>query len=66
MKEELKIQLKDFKKQYSSYKEYLEETDWTEDYDIEDSYKTEASIIDNIMRDIRNFSKENESSLHLK
>lgn len=66
MKEELKIQLKDFQKQYSSYKEYLEETDWTEDYDIEDSYKTEASIIDNIIRDIRNFSKENESSLHLK
>lgn len=66
MQEELKIQLRDFKKQYTSYKEYLEDADWTVDYDIEDSYKTEADIINNIIRDIKNFSKENENSLHLK
>lgn len=66
MTEELKIQIQDFRKQYENYKLYIEETDWTEDYDIEASYKTESDIVSNMIKDIKKFIQENQNSLHLK
>lgn len=66
MTEELKIQIQDFTKQYKNYKNYLSEVDWGTEYDIAEAYATEQGIIDNILKDLRNFLKENETSLHYK
>lgn len=66
MNNELKIQLQDFKKQYKNYKKYISETDWNKELDIAGSYETESSIVENMMKDLKKFTKENETSLHLK
>lgn len=66
MNNELKIQLQDFKKQYKNYKKYISETDWNKELDIAESYETESSIVENMMKDLKKFTKENETSLHLK
>lgn len=66
MNDELKIQLQDFRKQYKKYKSYMEGVDWNEEYDMVDAYNTESGIIDNIVKDLRNFLKENGDVSHLK